>query len=382
MQARTKFITTIVAVLVVVVLATAAIMGDPTFVSAYEGQDTRLVNYTAANYDPARGTDLDLSDTPTRAFIDPDGTIVMGTLFPKAGQVTGLQIGLSQPVPINYISGKYSQVYSNAQWRPTDEWEVTINGVEHKICVYRMVFGLTITTTTNRPEKGTEEHHAIQNLKINVRVHLPTWRGVEDAFVGLGNIRIPRTTEVAGTNWDPPVNTELVSIKQRSSWARLLDLGIQFNHDPYIAPYSPGVFLYGTDVKAGTNPVGAPVEVTIPFEWASIAPGIEDIGVLAEQRVELSEALKVVFTFMAARPLYVTGDEGGTGTGVGGVVQPPLVCGFLEDPVYASDGKTVEACMPKDILGDIKFLAILAIIGILGVVFVALIIRSLLGRRK
>lgn len=360
------------------------------FVSSFEGQDTRLVSWDASNFDPTRATTQDANGfrqgdktlDGTHAIIDPDGKLVKGWIDPcEHGCATGLDIRVFEPVPINYEGGKYKQVYSQPDWRPSEEWEVLISGKTYEIGVYRMITGLTVTTVTSRPEEGTDEDEAIRNVQIKVLLNLPTWRGVEDAFVGIGNVYIPNSEEVAGTNYAPAVTTELIGYEWRGMFSNMLGLGIDFNEDPYISPsYAPGAFLHGAETQKGNNPVGAPESVTLSFEWASIRAGVQDTGPLAEQRVEVTEALQIIVVFMAARPLYVAAAQGGAETPAGGVIQPPLICNALEDPIYNSADEII-ACQPKDILGQLGLLITLFLMAII-VIAVAVVLYLVIYRRR
>lgn len=61
-----------------------------------------------------------------------------------------------------------------------------------------MIGGITVTTSTSRPDHGKDECGPIRDLKIYVNVSLPTWTGTEETYVGMGMIYIPRETEVQG----------------------------------------------------------------------------------------------------------------------------------------------------------------------------------------
>jgi hypothetical protein len=336
-------------ILIVVVLS--YVIFSHSFITAFE-ENVFLYQYDASNFDETYGTPKTEMYGKTRAFIDPDGPVVRGTFFGnERGGMTGLQIDVSPIKPINFINGRYVSVTTFDDWRPSEEWEVEIGGEPHILNVYRSVFGVTVTTATSNPSEGTEETAAIQNLKITLQVELPQWEGTKDAKVGIGYIYIPPDAETSGTPLDPPVELALVDEQQRTFLWGLLP-SFSWNKTPYMAPIAPGVRLWGESVSMGSNPVGAPDAVLINLEWSSIAAGVQDVGALAEQRVESSMALKLVMLHMAARPVYIPVGVGGTDPAVGGVPQPPLQCGFLQDAVRDSQGK-VMYCQRADLFGGL-----------------------------
>jgi len=362
--------------LIVVVIIGVGSSLDVVWRSSFEVQDVSLESYTASDWQPDRGTPKNLQGK-THAFIDPDGEIVTKAIGADYDQ-TGLHVAIGIPAPVNYEQGQYRQVYTTGQWRPTEEWEVEIDGFVHQISVYRMICGITITTATSRPDKGIYEYKPIRNLQIKVRVNLPVWKGVEGGKVGMGMIYIPKSGEVVGTPWSPPVKTELIDYEDKRYFFGLFP-AISFNQDPYISPQVPGTVLYGSEVSSTTTVVGAPTWVIIPFEWASIKPGIQDIGLFKEARAEVSEAINFVIIFMADRPLYAVAAEPGVEPAVGGRVQPPPSCGLLEQEVRDSEGVVI-ACQKIDIWGDIlKLLLLVVIVVIGGLVVYGLIKWAIIG---
>lgn len=100
----------------------------PEWRSEFEGQDIALVRYETTTYDPTRGTPPTDLRGKTHITIDPDGSLKYGVLLPEKGQGTGLHIALGVLAPVNYVNGRYVQVYSQEYWRPSEDWEVTISG--------------------------------------------------------------------------------------------------------------------------------------------------------------------------------------------------------------------------------------------------------------
>lgn len=375
---QSRFLMVVILGILVFGVATRTMDWAGTWFSGFEGQGTQLVRYDADNYDAGRGTSRTLKGT--RAIIDPDGAIKMRSTFGcEKGCGTGLTIELAEPVPVNYKDGRYQQVYTQPDWRPSESWEVTINNQPHEINIFRMIMGLTVTTSTSRPEKGTDEILPINNLDLTVRVALPTWEGVENAEVGLGHIYIPKSEEVVGTPWGPPIKIELLGLEQRGSLAELIGLGVSFNKKPYIAPYSPGVTLFGDVVSKADSPIGAPDAVDLQFSWSAIKPGVTGYKVPAQTRVEISEAIQIIVVFMAARPLYVAAEEGGAETATGGNIPPPIVCAPWEDPLYNKNDELI-GCQVKDLLGDLKHLMLLVVVFVIVVAFMYVVSYKLILR--
>jgi len=341
------------------------------WLTGYEGQGVYFDSYDASTYDSTYAEPLNkyFEHTPTRVFIDPDGHIVMGTLLPKRGKGTGLEAELSQPEPVNYQNNKYSAVANYENWRPTEEWTVTIKGQDWQVDVYRMMFGLTVTTATSRPDKGKSEVDPISNLKLNIRVHLPTWKGVEEASLVIGSVFIPKIEETKDTLGEPVI-TEVLGYKKKGPFDRLSTLGLDIDTMPYIAPVSPGVFLYGQEVREGSTPPSEPfTAVTIPMEWASIKPGVEAVSLFETRRLEVTESILFVVTFMAARPLFAPVGEPGTDPATGGELPPPVECGLFEKPVFDSKGN-VAYCERDQTLRNLMIL--LAVIVVILIVLIGL----------
>ena len=173
------------------------------WISGFEGQHTYLVGYNASNWDSEEGTPRTFSTDTVSKFIDPDGVSHAGPFKIDRGTVTGLQIDVSEPVMVNYQNNKYSQVATRDGWRPSETWDVPIQGQDYEINVYRMMFALTIVTATQGGDI-LEEFDPIQNLQIYVHVDLPEWRGVESSNIKLGFIYVPRDWEVSGSPYSPP----------------------------------------------------------------------------------------------------------------------------------------------------------------------------------
>lgn len=368
---------TVLAIGLVVVVIFAAITFSMTIVdfsNEYEAKVT-FQSYDATNYEPTWGTPRTEMKGKTRAFIDPDGAVKKSSIgFIERGKVTGLQLELVPLAPINYLNGKYAKVGQNDEWRASEEWDLTIYDVEHKVSVYRLVGGLTISTATSRIEEGKNELVGIQMLDIGVLVELPQWEGTEDAKMGIGMIQVPSPGDVFGTPYDPPIETALVDSTQREFLMGLVET-MDWYEKPYVSPWSPGVGLWGEKVSTGTSPIGAPNSVIIHFEWANIKPGEQDTGLLFQsERVEVTVAITFIVFFMAARPLYVPVQEAGAAVATGTPPDLPPSCGFFEEPVYDSAGK-IQYCQQSTFLKS--FLLLVVAIVLIAVAFI--LSKALLG---
>jgi len=372
MSSQSKRRIPVLAASIIIVVLFSYIIFAQSFVTSFE-ENVTLYSYNASNYEVGGTPKTDMYGQ-TRAFIDPDGLVKTGTyLGYRPGSVTGLHIDVSPIKPINYISGRYRSVERIEDWRPSEEWQVDLASGPHQINVYRSVFGISVTTATNTPSEGTEEVNPIQNLRITLQIELPQWETVTDAEVGIGYIYIPPQSEVTGTALDPTVRVTVIDAQKRSYLFGLID-AFSWNKAPYIAPWAPGVRLWGSVVSVGSSPIGAPTAVLINLDWASISPGVQDVGWVAEERADVSMDLKFVMLHMAARPLYVPAGQDGTDPGVGGVPQPEPSCSFLEDGIRDSYGK-VQYCQSKDILGSLTMIFGLIFGTIIAIVVIILILK-------
>jgi len=341
MKLRTKFFLSLFLIAVISVGSYQFLMSG--WLTGYEGQGVYLYGYDASTYDSTYADPQNkvFEGTPTRIFIDPDGHIVMGTLLPQRGQGTGLQVEIDEPGPVNYQDNQYRRVADWEDWRPSEEWAVTIDGQDWQVDVYRLMFGLTITTATSRPDKGKSETDPISNLKLHLRVHLPTWKGVEEANIVIGSIFIPNIVETRDTI-KLPVTTEVLGYKKKGFFDKLSTLGLDIDVMPYIAPMSPGTYFWGKEFREGSTPPSESFDtVTIPIEWASIKPGVEAVSILETRRLEITESLLICITFMASRPLFAPTGEPGTDPATGGEQLPPIECGLFEKPIKDKNGKTL-----------------------------------------
>lgn len=362
----------VLGVSIIIVVLFSYIIFAQSFVTSFE-ENVTLYSYDASNYLEG-GTPKASIHGQTRAFIDPDGLVTTGSFLGyRPGSVTGLQIDVSPIKPINYVNGRYKSVERVEDWRPSEEWQVELSGELHQINVYRSIFGVTVTTATNTPTEGTEEVNPIQNLRITLKVELPQWETATDAKVGIGYIYIPPQSEVLGTPLDPTVKVTVIDAQKRTYLFGLIG-AFSWNKPPYIAPWAPGVRLWGATVSVGSSPIGAPNAVLINLDWASINPGVQDVGWLAEERADVSMNMKFVMVHMAARPLYIAAGQDGTDPAVGGVVQPPLSCGFLEDAIRDSRGE-IQYCQSKDILGSLTMIVGLVFGTIIAIVILVIIIK-------
>lgn len=299
-----------------------AITGE---VSWFEGQGVELKAWDASNRNADFSNPRSTSLSGAHVFIDPDGDVTYGTIGIKRGTITGLDVALTEPVPVNFQNNLYQQT-SSTQWKPSESWEV--DGQE--ISVYRSMFGITLTTAPSRPDRELLEVQAIQNFDLTLHIDLQEWPTEVPANAVIGAVMIPKESEMAALSQEAVVI--LVKGEQDQGFLDQLSLlGLTITKQPSMSPITPGTYLAGTPIQTDQNIMNnAPKSLDIHLTFGAIAPGVEQVNLLTSKRLEVDATFQLAMFIMSSRPLYQP--SGQPGAEPSEQVEPAPVCGFFETP--------------------------------------------------